>query len=135
MISISSRDISGLKPNAKTGICFSAFFPADHGPDICNYFFADDNVLIQQWSYLSLGLRGSTICFPLLSVIFLKNKISPLAGTLAVLLSPASVIIGTVLRLKLNPLYIGLAVGLGILFWGFLFNPETKDKTGYISKT
>ncbi|MGI5875288.1 MAG: sodium:solute symporter family protein [Dethiobacteria bacterium] len=134
-----SRDIyQRLKPNASDRhmlFILRFFILLIMALTFATTFFADDNVLIQQWSYLSLGLRGSTICFPLLSVIFLKNKISPLAGTLAVLLSPASVIIGTVLRLKLNPLYIGLAVGLGILFWGFLFNPETKDKTGYISKT
>jgi SSS family solute:Na+ symporter len=91
-------------------------------------FLADDNVIIQQWSYLSLGLRGTTICFPLLSVIFLKDKISPLAGTLAVLLSPISVILGSILRSKLNPLYIGLAVGIGILLWGYFFNPGAGKK-------
>jgi SSS family solute:Na+ symporter len=30
------------------------------------------NSLILQWSFLSMGLRGATICFPLIGALFLK---------------------------------------------------------------
>jgi solute:Na+ symporter, SSS family len=74
------------------------------------------------WSYLSLGLRGATICFPLLAVIFLKGKISPGAGTLAVVVGPSIVIFGTILQFNLNPLYPGLAAGFVILLFDYLKN-------------
>jgi solute:Na+ symporter, SSS family len=83
---------------------------------------ADGDVLILSWSYLSLGLRGATICFPLLAVIFLKGRISPLAGTLAVAAGPSVVIIGTLLQFALNPLYPGLAISFLILFVDYLIN-------------
>lgn len=84
--------------------------------------FSDSNVLILSWSYLSLGLRGATICFPLLAVIFLKGKISPGAGTLAVVAGPSIVIFGTILQFNLNPLYPGLAAGFIILLFDYLRN-------------
>ncbi len=83
---------------------------------------SDSNVLILSWSYLSLGLRGATICFPLLAVIFLKGKISPGAGTLAVVVGPSIVIFGTILQFNLNPLYPGLAAGFVILLFDYLKN-------------
>lgn len=83
---------------------------------------ADQNVLILSWSYLSLGLRGATVFFPLLSVIFLKGKISPVAGTLSVILGPSIVIAGTLIKINLNPLYPGLAAGFLILFFDYLRN-------------
>lgn len=76
--------------------------------------------LILNWSYLSLGLRGATICFPLLSVIFMPGKISARAGTLAVLVGPVIVIVGSIIPFSINPLYPGLLAGLIILFIGYL---------------
>jgi solute:Na+ symporter, SSS family len=83
---------------------------------------ADGGALILSWSYLSLGLRGATICFPLLAAIFLKGKISPAAGTLAVITGPTVVIAGTIFPFGLNPLYPGLAVSFLILFFDYLRN-------------
>ena len=85
-------------------------------------YAAGENMLILQWSYLSQGIRGATVCFPLLAAIFLKNKISSRAGILAVLLGPVSVIAGGLLRLPVNSLYIGLLVSLVILVADYLAN-------------
>lgn len=80
------------------------------------------DVLILNWSYLSLGLRGATICFPLFAAIFLKGKISPRAGTLAVIAGPTIVLSGTILGLALNPLYPGLTASFLILFFDYHWN-------------
>ncbi len=87
----------------------------------------DGGALILSWSYLSLGLRGATVCFPLLAVIFLKGKISPLAGTLAVAAGPSIVILGTALNFSINPLYPGLAAGFLILFFDYIVNRQHKN--------
>lgn len=84
--------------------------------------FTRGEVVILNWSYLSLGLRGATICFPLFAAIFLKGKISPLAGTLAVIAGPSVVIIGTLLQFGLNPLYPGLAISFLILLADYYKN-------------
>lgn len=84
--------------------------------------FTSGDVLILNWSYLSLGLRGATICFPLFAAIFLKGKISPLAGTAAVIAGPVIVISGTILGMGLNPLYPGLAASFLILLIDYYRN-------------
>lgn len=85
------------------------------------------NVIILNWSYLSLGLRGAAICFPLLAAIFLKGKISPRAGTLAVIVGPSVVITGTLFQIGINPLYPGLAAGIFILLFDYLRNRESGN--------
>jgi solute:Na+ symporter, SSS family len=84
------------------------------------------SALILSWSYLSLGLRGATVFFPLLAVIFLKGRISPLAGTVAVILGPLIVIGGTLIKVNLNPLYPGLAAGLVVLLFDFFRNRKNR---------
>ncbi|MGM0651546.1 MAG: sodium:solute symporter family protein [Bacillota bacterium] len=79
-------------------------------------------VLILNWSYLSFGLRGATICFPLFAAIFLKGKISPVAGTIAVVAGPVIVITWALLPLALDPLYPGLAASFLVLFFDYLRN-------------
>ncbi len=78
-------------------------------------YYSGGDAVILQWSYLSLGLRGATICFPLLAVIFFKERISPRGGAAAVLLGPLTVIATGLLPLKLNPLYPGLTVSFAVL--------------------
>lgn len=77
-------------------------------------------VLILNWSYLSLGLRGAAVCFPLLAAIFLRQRILSPAGTLAVIVGPLVVLVGTILPPGLNPLYFGLAASFLILVLGLL---------------
>lgn len=95
---------------------------------------AGSNVVILHWSYLSLGLRGATICFPLLAALFLKGKISAAAGTAAVLLAPLTVIMFSFLPLKLNPLYPGLVVSLFVLGLGYLISRNGLQQKKVISK-
>lgn len=75
---------------------------------------------ILEWTYLSMGLRGATICFPLLAALFLPNKVKPLAGRWAVILGPLAVITCKLTGAALDPLYPGLLVSLAILGLGLL---------------
>ncbi len=74
--------------------------------------------LILEWTYLSMGLRGATICFPLLAALFLPGKINPTAGRWAVVFGPLAAIIWQLTGAALDPLYPGLLVSLVILGWG-----------------
>lgn len=77
------------------------------------------NSLILKWSFLSMGLRGATICFPLLAAIFLKNKIAAWAGRWAIMAGPSAVLLWTFLGRSLDPLYVGMACSLLFLALGY----------------
>lgn len=79
------------------------------------------NSLILKWSILSMGLRGATICLPLLAAIFLNNKIAPTAGVLALIFAPSATICWVIFGDKaIDPLYIGLLVSSFFLLTGFI---------------
>lgn len=66
---------------------------------------------IMEWSFLSMGLRGATLCLPLLGAVFLKSLNLKYAGALSVFIAPACVVLAGALDVKyFPPLYIGLVV-------------------------
>ncbi len=78
-------------------------------------FFVAGNLksLILGWSFLSMGLRGCTILFPLLGAMFFPRLVSPVAGTLAACLGPLANLGWHLLYPRgLDPLYPGLIVSL-----------------------
>ncbi len=78
--------------------------------------------LILEWSFLSMGLRGSTVFFPLIGAVFFPKYVSKRAGILAVGVAPACAIAwGTVNPAGLDPLYIGLATSIIIVAVGSWF--------------
>lgn len=78
--------------------------------------------LILEWSFLSMGLRGATICLPLLGAVFLGRHLSRRAGVLAVGLAPFSAIVWAIFGSPaVDPLYVGLSVSLLVLAVGATF--------------
>ncbi|PLY03208.1 MAG: sodium:solute symporter [Desulfuromonas sp.] len=76
---------------------------------------------IMDWSFLSMGLRGATLFFPLLFAIFLNRFPLQRAGALAIFVAPACVVAAGMLHLELlPPLYIGLLISLLILTAGII---------------
>ncbi|WP_305042270.1 sodium:solute symporter family protein [Geoalkalibacter sp.] len=68
---------------------------------------------IMDWSFLSMGLRGATLCLPLLAAVFLGARTSPSGGALAVLVGPTTVIlVGLGDMLPGPPLFWGLGAAL-----------------------
>jgi solute:Na+ symporter, SSS family len=79
--------------------------------------------LILKWSFLSMGLRGSTVFFPLVAAVFVRARTSRRAGAMAVWLAPALSLLWGVLNPKgMDPLYIGLATSVVTLVIGSLLN-------------
>lgn len=74
---------------------------------------------IMQWSFLSMGLRGATLCFPLLAAVFFGPRVSRRGGALAVLLAPSCVLLAGLAGWSfIPPLYLGLGVALLALLVG-----------------
>jgi len=77
------------------------------------------NSLILGWSFLSMGLRGATIFFPLLGAVLARKYVDPMAGVLAIGLGPLSAILWAIFAPPtIDPLYVGLAVSLIFLTTG-----------------
>lgn len=77
---------------------------------------------IMHWSFLSMGLRGATLCLPLLFAVFLAGRTSARAGLLSICLAPSVVIASGMFELTwIPPLYAGLGVSLLILATGSLW--------------
>lgn len=76
--------------------------------------------LILEWTYLSMGLRGATICFPMLAALFLQDKINPTAGRWAVVFGPLAAIVWKLTGRALDPLYPSLLVSMIVLLIGLL---------------
>ncbi len=70
---------------------------------------------IMDWSFLSMGLRGATLFFPLLFAIFLRPYDLSRTGALSIIVAPVCVIIAGILHSDwLPPLYFGLSVSLAL---------------------
>ena len=68
---------------------------------------------IMDWSFLSMGLRGATLCLPLLFAVFMKQYNLRRAGALSIFVAPVCVIAAGLLKVEIiPPLYLGLGVSL-----------------------
>lgn len=84
---------------------------------------------IMDWSFLSMGLRGATLCFPLLFAVFLRQYDLRRAGVLSIIVAPTCVILSGVIPFDLlPPLYVGLGVSVGIFAIGVVVACYKKPK-------
>jgi SSS family solute:Na+ symporter len=83
---------------------------------------------IMRWSFLSMGLRGATLCIPLLLAIFLGDRTSARGGALSIYTAPAAVIVAGLLSTALPPLYIGLAVSADAMLIGYASRRSSSSK-------
>ncbi|WP_321369091.1 sodium:solute symporter family protein [uncultured Desulfuromusa sp.] len=85
---------------------------------------------IMDWSFLSMGLRGATFCFPLLFAIFLSRISLPKAGLVSIICAPVSVVVTGLLNIEiLPPLYIGLSLSLLIFLGGLVIRLMRGDSS------
>ncbi|MDI3533743.1 MAG: solute:Na+ symporter, family [Thermosediminibacterales bacterium] len=90
-------------------------------------FFVTGNLkaIILQWSFMSMGLRGATVFFPLLGAIFLKGSIDPKYGVMAICFAPLAVLFWKILFPSFfSPLLAGLIVSFLFLTAGFIKNKK-----------
>ncbi len=100
-------------------------------------FFVTGNLnsLILKWSFLSMGLRGSTVCLPLLGAIFARRYVTPAAGRLAIVLAPLVALVWAfAIPEGTDPLYIGMLVSGGTLLLSPLWRRAEADPMGEIAR-
>lgn len=86
------------------------------------------NSAIMEWSFLSMGLRGATICLPLLLAIFLRDRTSRAGGAISIFTAPTVVIISGILSTQFTPLYAGLCVSLFAILFGYAYSLAKERK-------
>ena len=68
---------------------------------------------IMDWSFLSMGLRGATLCFPLLFAVFLPTTNWRQAGLVSIMVAPTAVVLlGFFPITGVPPLFFGLGLSL-----------------------
>ena len=76
---------------------------------------------IMDWSFLSMGLRGATLFFPIIFAVFFQKYDLRLAGALSIFIAPMSVMICGVTKFQqVEPLYMGLGISLSIFLYALV---------------
>lgn len=74
---------------------------------------------INDFGFLSMGLRGSVVFLPLVCALFLPGKIDRRAALAATVLGPVAVLAGNAAGLPFDPLFLGIAVCFVIHVLGY----------------
>ena len=75
--------------------------------------------MINDFGFLSMGLRGTVVFLPMCGGLWLKGAIPSRYALAAILAGPGAVLAGNFAGLPFDPLFLGMAVCLGILAAGF----------------
>ena len=86
---------------------------------------------INDFGFLSMGLRGSVVLVPLSCALWCKGRIDARYVLLSVILAPLSILIGNFLPLPFDALFLG--VGISILCCAFGFVSHRIRKTAGLS--
>jgi SSS family solute:Na+ symporter len=85
---------------------------------------------IMKWSFLSMGLRGATLCFPLLCAVFLRERTSRSGGAVSIYTAPLAVIAAGIIGTTMPPLLIGLAVSGAAMACGLVLDYFARTGKG-----
>jgi SSS family solute:Na+ symporter len=97
--------------------------------------FMGIDIVILEWSYLSLGLRGAAIFIPLIFAIILGERVPRKAGLFSIIVAPSVILLGVfLLPWNFNPLYPGLLFGLAVILLGVPLETKNWSKTLKIRK-
>ena len=83
---------------------------------------------IMKWSFLSMGLRGATLCLPLLGAVFFRERTTFTGGALSIYTAPLAVIAAGIIRTTLPPLLIGLSVSVAAMICGLALDRYARSR-------
>lgn len=75
--------------------------------------------MINDFGFLSMGLRGAVVFLPMCGGLWLKGKIPDRFALAAIIAGPVAVLAGKLISLPFDPLFLGMAVCLVIMGAGF----------------
>lgn len=84
--------------------------------------FLNMDSLILKWGFLSMALRGTVIFVPLLFAIIFKEKVCEKSGLISMVVAPILTILAAILKLPIEPLYVGIITSLAIYIFFWIMN-------------
>jgi SSS family solute:Na+ symporter len=84
---------------------------------------------INDFGFLSMGLRGSVAFIPLSCALFFPGKVNPRFVMVSTILGPVAVLVGNFANLPFDSLFLGLAVSLVLTILGAVFNRKPAIET------
>ena len=86
--------------------------------------------MINDFGFLSMGLRGAVVFLPLCGGLWLKGKIAGQYAVASIVAGPVAVLAGKLLALPFDPLFLGMAVCAVIMVFGLILGrPHVKKET------
>lgn len=79
---------------------------------------------INDFGFLSMGLRGTVVFLPLCGALWLKGKVNRHCILASIIIAPLSVLLGKLLGLPFDPLFLGMGISLFFFCIGYIFNPN-----------
>ncbi len=89
------------------------------------------SAVINDFGYLSMGLRGAVIFVPLSAALFFPGRIGHPWVMASILAGPVAVIAGSILGVPFDPLFIGVLVNLLLCLMGRLFHPKHQINASF----
>ena len=84
--------------------------------------------MINDFGFLSMGLRGAVVFLPLCGGLWLKGKIAGQYAVASIVAGPVAVLAGKLLGLPFDPLFLGMAVCAVIMVFGLLRGRRAGNK-------
>ena len=86
--------------------------------------------MINDFGFLSMGLRGAVVFLPLCGGLWLKGKIAGQYAVASIVAGPIAVLAGELLALPFDPLFLGMAVCAVIMAFGLIRGrPDAEKET------
>lgn len=87
--------------------------------------------IINDFGFLSMGLRGAVVFVPLSGALWLKGRIKPKFILASIVVAPLAVIGAKLMKAKIDPLFVGIVVSLLFALVGLQKNkPAFSEKGG-----
>ena len=74
--------------------------------------------LILNFAFMSMGLRAAVVFCPMTAALFFPGKVDRRLAIAAIIAGPVFVLIGNLIGLPFDPLFLGLAVALILVLIG-----------------
>ena len=85
--------------------------------------------MINDFGFLSMGLRGAVVFLPMCGGLWLKGKIGSSYAVASIIAGPIAVLAGKLMGLPFDPLFFGMAVCLLIMLAGLAQGGRSKSST------
>ena len=82
--------------------------------------------MILSFAFMSMGLRAAVVFAPLCAALFFPGRVSHKFAVAAIIAGPVGVLVGKLIGLPFDPLFLGIAVSIALIILGAIFHKSVK---------